>query len=567
MRGKKGNMVLYKITNSNNKEKQGAREYVAEISNPQTDKQLAQRIKNAPAINFFRGLYDLLDHSWQGVKYGAKSRQYFMKMALSDNSIKYPYVPKGTKVFVPGTYPVSRGGLPTVSISSINTSGSAMMAKTTLAVPAGFDVDVDYTFGQLSQWLIDANPILKDGDELTFVAVYLVNGNYVPVHTYITLDTSATSSDGYNALLYVLASAGLLLDSDGGYLTFGIGSGDTDTSSVTPLSSVMVGAAVILSRKVEGKATTTVTWMRSNADLFVTDSILSTFMTNTAYQNAIASYKSSSDTSSDWLLNQTGNDASSVGTTVENVSILPSAIFSGLNSDGNEITVAHIVNEQRGINAYVASYDSGLNQVEFYTYNGSGFDLATARRGATGETVTALVTTMTENAAMRLLGLSTSGSSSAPSQVSLLNKVVSIPVSVTLSDSSTATLNLGFVFNRENSPDITAACFMPSTVNGSASLVLGVTPDPKQVVQLGVVSDGDVVSFAGGQSQMVPLSAVPDDQPHYANSIAIINAIDEFMEANASRLGYDSTSDSVTSIIATPMYVADLFSFSGSFTY
>ena len=36
MKGKLGQMVLYKVTNSNNKQSQGAREYVAEVANPQT---------------------------------------------------------------------------------------------------------------------------------------------------------------------------------------------------------------------------------------------------------------------------------------------------------------------------------------------------------------------------------------------------------------------------------------------------------------------------------------------------------------------------------------------------
>ena len=54
MRGKRGNSVYYKLTNSNNKETQGERAYVGKVANPKTLQQAIQRVKLAPAVNFYR---------------------------------------------------------------------------------------------------------------------------------------------------------------------------------------------------------------------------------------------------------------------------------------------------------------------------------------------------------------------------------------------------------------------------------------------------------------------------------------------------------------------------------
>ena len=111
-KGKKGDSVYYKVSGSNNKEKQGERQYVAKVSNPKTTAQVEQRMKLAPAVNFYRAFRDeVLDHSFQGVKYGGRSHSEFMKLAMKMQLSELPYLIKGENQVIPASYIVSKGGL------------------------------------------------------------------------------------------------------------------------------------------------------------------------------------------------------------------------------------------------------------------------------------------------------------------------------------------------------------------------------------------------------------------------------------------------------------------------
>lgn len=162
-KGKKGSSVFYKIKYSNNKEKQGIREYQAEVSNPQTDAQADVRSKLLPAQAIRGALRDIVSRSFQGVEYGAKSRLEFMKYAMMDN-VRRPYVIKGTNQPVPGEYLIAKGTLPQVYCTF---DGSIPQFKTSLNV--GDLDDFDITIGELSTALLTNSPQLQSGDQLTFV--------------------------------------------------------------------------------------------------------------------------------------------------------------------------------------------------------------------------------------------------------------------------------------------------------------------------------------------------------------------------------------------------------------
>ena len=118
--GKKGSSIFYKVSNSNNKVTQGLREYQPVVTNPKTTSQAQQRMKLQPATNFYRGLSDVLDHSFEGQKYGGRNHSYFMKLAIGNaDGINYPYLYKGDTNFVPGSYLVSRGSLGRVKVNFI----------------------------------------------------------------------------------------------------------------------------------------------------------------------------------------------------------------------------------------------------------------------------------------------------------------------------------------------------------------------------------------------------------------------------------------------------------------
>ena len=277
-KGKVGNIVGYQLKNSNNKVTLGVRTYVAEVSNPKTELQAIQRMKMAPAINFYRQLQEILDNAWQGTKYGTKSRQYFMSLAMKQ-STGIPFLVKGDKKFYPGEYPVAVGSIPSVQVITFNSA--TFMTSISLSATAE-------DLGELSTKLIEANANIKNGDKLTFITVKkLETGEFMPSYGSINLDIESDDS-----MQNVLPSSITSLVAQSGRLvcTANILNGEE-----------LVAAAVIISRL----DTTGVTpqWQRSNSKMWCSGTYKTDMMGAEKYAAAIASYMTSSNYSSDWYLN------------------------------------------------------------------------------------------------------------------------------------------------------------------------------------------------------------------------------------------------------------------------
>lgn len=275
--GKIGDTVGYRVANSNDKVVQGWRPYQSKVTNPKTEPQAIQRLKMAPALNFYRQLAQVLDNAWQGQRYGTKSRQYFMSLAMKQ-STGIPFIQKGDKRFYPGEYPVAQGSLIRMSVSGISTD----LLTTSLVSPG-----ISGTWGEVSQGLINKNFGIKDGDKLTFIFVgQNLQGDYVPAYSYVVLDTTSDSSAAS-----ILASSNLsFAGTADAALTVGV---------VNAVSGIVAGA-VILSRL---DTVGTTTWQRSNSVMFCSEAYKELMMGQNAYQSAISSYMSSENVSSDWYLN------------------------------------------------------------------------------------------------------------------------------------------------------------------------------------------------------------------------------------------------------------------------
>lgn len=191
-KGKKGSSVFYKIWNSNNKEKQGIREYQPEIRNPQSDGQADQRMRMLPAQLIKGALRDIVSRSFQGIAYGSKSRLEFLKYALRAET--FPFLPKGYTEPVPGAYLISRGTLQQVACTP---SDDDTEIWTTLKYNTTLDMATD-TVGSSSTQLLAANANLQEGDQLTFVGCLIqdngASGNFYNwFYWSMILDTSDTT--------------------------------------------------------------------------------------------------------------------------------------------------------------------------------------------------------------------------------------------------------------------------------------------------------------------------------------------------------------------------------------
>lgn len=282
-KGKVGSSIFYTIKNSNNKVTQGERIYQPNVTNPQSENQRAQRMKLKPATNFYAALSGILDHSFQGVKYGAMSRQYFLQQAIGKTQDVFPYLLKGENKFVPGPYLMSKGylnSLPwSLDSSVIEIAGNWV----------GDDVDED-RIGAISRGLVSYSSFLQDGDQITLISVVEKTidnvSQFEPIIGRFLIDTNSEASFSEVVPNY----------------TYG---GQNESCNFQPTSIgsqiKLVAACVILSRKnVSGGEV----WQRSTERMVVSDRVYEMYMSPSAYADALESYKrTAASNDSDYYLN------------------------------------------------------------------------------------------------------------------------------------------------------------------------------------------------------------------------------------------------------------------------
>lgn len=145
------------------------------VKNPNTVAQILQRMKMAPAAKFFDALSGILDHSWEGVPYGPKSRLEFMRRAMKNDPAVY--VPYGYKSVAPGEYEISAGSLPSLPWRNVV---SENLGDALLNVGSPIDEDQANLLVSLGFEL---------GDQITFIGMYNKDGKYVVETGYVLVGT------------------------------------------------------------------------------------------------------------------------------------------------------------------------------------------------------------------------------------------------------------------------------------------------------------------------------------------------------------------------------------------
>lgn len=254
----------------------------ASVKNPRTTAQMKQRMIFTTVQSAYKKMREIVDHSQEGVSYGAKTMASFMKinlMALRKNYETGAFNLKGnTNVIAPYPFKIASGSLVfDQNITSID--GNAVVTGFNL----GTATMANLTYAQLLSILGVAK-----GDQLTFI---VVAGNYNKViddngfkqfsenyFRQIRVVFSLTAAD--TALAFT--ADGVLNDaicdqanSDYFYHDLKFGLADDDKNIAFSDSAfgeyaegkgwLCYGAAIILSRMVGSS------WARSNTNLFVTD--------------------------------------------------------------------------------------------------------------------------------------------------------------------------------------------------------------------------------------------------------------------------------------------------------
>lgn len=162
---------------------QVTKDRIAFMSNPQTYDQGSQRALFAAAAKFYARMKSVLDHSWEGVKYGTPSQSEFMRLAIKSgigSSLE-----KGASAY-PLNYPISRGTLP-----SIAWVGLPHIPQ--LSVAAKFASKLEITSFNESVETFAKNNNLENGDQISFVYAEILNGEMNPILLRMVIDTSAAT--------------------------------------------------------------------------------------------------------------------------------------------------------------------------------------------------------------------------------------------------------------------------------------------------------------------------------------------------------------------------------------
>lgn len=189
VKGKLGDIVGYRVTNSNDKVKQGWRPYRAHISNPKSFLQASQRVKINNITRNYGQLKEVIARGFEGIKYGGMSYQEYLRINML-NAPEGPWVEKDYITPVPGDYQISRGTLPTINLHY--SENLDYFTSNLVSSPAESGNSV--TLAAFSTKIIAANPWLQDGDQLTWIGVFEYEGNVFDYrYTSVTLDSTNVS--------------------------------------------------------------------------------------------------------------------------------------------------------------------------------------------------------------------------------------------------------------------------------------------------------------------------------------------------------------------------------------
>lgn len=141
-----------------------SRELAAEVSNPRTIDQMTQRVKWANLVNFYRANKSWMKFAFETKPTNRTDYNQFMSLNVASSRI---YLPKGMAnqgACVVDSYVMTQGSLPSIEVNQ--GTGSWL---TNLYLPADFSIMETTTVAEVSEALINSNPALREGDQISFI--------------------------------------------------------------------------------------------------------------------------------------------------------------------------------------------------------------------------------------------------------------------------------------------------------------------------------------------------------------------------------------------------------------
>ena len=261
MQGKVGNVVGFKVNQSNSGTNQGVRVYQPNINNPKSAAQAEQRAKYAPVFATYRALKSIIDRGNESKPYGNASRIAWLKKAF--RSCIIPWTPKGSTVMYPIGCQLTQGSLRDIAFT-IQTDELKIVA------PSIGDSQQFSEVSELVGFLLDDYSYLKEGDQFTLVVAEIgYQSLQFKIESYILNPNDETPLHGWGC-------------ERGRIVYYG--------------EDVIIGAAIIISREgANGEHLRSTSFLNLNPE-----EVQNSPYDNASKQAAIVSYMATGTTNADW---------------------------------------------------------------------------------------------------------------------------------------------------------------------------------------------------------------------------------------------------------------------------
>lgn len=171
-----------------------ARELAANVSNPQTPLQMSQRVKWSNLVSFYRANKSWMKKAFETKKRTQSDYNKFMSVNTAMSDIYLTKAQAAAGGCVVAAYRVSEGSLPPVEVYKLDTGNMG----TDLFLPIDFVFTDNMTIGEISTALLQSNPGLRIGDQLSFIRETMTSTSsanipYVQTRVYeIVLEPQST---------------------------------------------------------------------------------------------------------------------------------------------------------------------------------------------------------------------------------------------------------------------------------------------------------------------------------------------------------------------------------------
>lgn len=162
LRGSKkrlGGSVLYQAMGQTRQ-----RELAAEVRNPRTQSQMAQRVKWANLVNFYRANASWMKFAYETKKTNQSDYNKFMSLNVANSRIYLPKSIASQGGSVVDAYVMTQGSLASIEIIAAQNNW-----QTNVYTPGMLEGVTTYTIGEVSRAILGANPAIHEGDQLSFI--------------------------------------------------------------------------------------------------------------------------------------------------------------------------------------------------------------------------------------------------------------------------------------------------------------------------------------------------------------------------------------------------------------